>query len=206
MGFWDRFKSKRPEELRKVAHHLGLNYREKDDLGLLRLLLDFKLFKQGGAKKIKNILWEYNPSNDVKTWMFDYQYSVSTGNSHQTFKQSVFFIYSKNLGLPEFYLKPEHFFHKIASWLGKDDIDFDSHQEFSDQYYLKGEHEDIIRETFSGDSLHYFTLEKGWHVEGLNYYLIIYKSKKLLKPQQVEQFYKKALEIYNLLRDGGYKV
>ncbi len=206
MPFWKSDKPDRGTEIKKIAYDLGLSYRTKDDVGLLNLARDFKLFRIGTSKKITNIMWKDEPDMDPKVRLFDYRYTVSTGNSHQVFKQSVFFIQSKELGLPKFYMQPEHFFHKIGAWLGWDDIDFVSHQQFSDQYHLKGEHEDIIRDTFHPDALQYFTLEKGWHVEGLNYYLIIYRSKKLLKPEQLDIFYRKAMEIYDLLKQGGFSV
>ena len=204
---WFKDKSKqRGRELDEIAGRLDLGYNSSDHLGVLSLLSDFKLFRRGTGRKIKHLLWKDDHELDVKTRIFDYHYTISTGKASSTFIQTVFFVQSKSLGLPQFYLKPEHFLHKIGSWLGIEDIDFDTHEVFSNQYHLKGEEEGIIRDTFTDDVLHYFTFEKDWHLEGLNYYLIVYKDKKRMPPAQISEFYRKGQQMISLLSQGGYRV
>lgn len=206
MPIWKRKGKSRSEEMQSAAYELGMQYDDEDRLQVLPLLQDFKLFKTGHSRKIKHLLWENDPMREVSVRIFDYQFTVSSGNTHQTFKQSVFFVNSKRLGLPELYLKPEHFFHKVAAWLGWDDIDFESHETFSSQYLLKGQEESIIRDTFSDEVLHFFTLEKGWYLEGINYYMVLYKKRKLLDKAQIADIYKKGHFLLERLSEGGYRV
>ena len=210
MSFWKNlkyaFRDRRAEAIRELAPSLSMQYKRKDDLGVLHLLKDFRLFQKGSNKRIKNLLLYDDPMYDLKIRIFDYQYTISTGNSSQTFTQTVFFINTKALGLPDFYLKPENFFHKIGQWLGKKDINFTSHPVFSDAYYLKGEDEALVRHTFSENVLHYFTVEKDWSVEGLNYFLIVYKDKKKMLPEDIKHFYQKGMEIYQILKEEGFSI
>jgi hypothetical protein len=183
-----------------------MQYSRKDRLGELALLKDLQLFKKGHSKRIRHFLWSDDSDTGKKTRIFDYHYTVGGGNSTRIYRQTVFFLFSKELGLPEFYLRPENFFHKIGHWLGKKDINFSTHPEFSDAYFLKGNDEELIRDTFSKKVLHYFTIENDWSVEGLNYFLIVYRHGKLLKPDQISHFYKKGMEIYQLLKEEGYSI
>ena len=183
-----------------------MKYLRKDTLGEIGLLKDFQLFKKGHSKKIKHFLWQDDPDTGRKTRIFDYHYTVGGGNSTRIYRQTVFFLFSKELGLPDFYLKPENFFSKVSQWLGKEDINFNSHPVFSRSYFLKGEDEQLIRETFSEHILHYFTLENDWFVEGLNYFLIVYRHNKLMKPDQIQNFYQQGMELYRLFKNEGYSI
>lgn len=184
--------------MKELSHKLGAGFDEKDDLGVRHLLGDFNLFRIGGSRKITNLISK--ESEDLKWYVFDYKYIVSTGNSAQQFKQTVFFINSKKLGLPEFLMKPEGFFHRIGKWLGIEDIDFDSFPRFSDNYFLKGEYESFIRETFNNHILRLFCIEKDWWMEGMGYYLIIYKKRKILPPAEIKRFHKKALFLFDKMK------
>ena len=151
-------------------------------------------------------MWTDDENLEIRTRIFDYEYTVSAGNSHQKFQRTVFFFNSKKLGLPEFRMQPEKFIHRLAAWLGWNDIDFESHETFSKQYHLTGADEDHIRDTFTDDVLHYFSFQNGWCVEGLNYYLIIYRNDNLLKIEEIDKFYHTANEIYRLLEGKGFSI
>lgn len=206
MGFFDRFKSRRPEDIRLAGQKIGFQYQEHGDKGLVRQLSDFKLFKIGGRKRAKNLLTKNDLSEDLKINLFDYHYTVSTGQSSHTYRQTVLFLQSKNLGLPQFYLKPEHLFNRIGAWFGIKDINFDYDPEFSRLYYLKGPDEELIRQTFSDQVLQFFRKEKNLNVEGLNYFLIMYTHKKLLSPDQIKAFFTRGMEMYRILKREGYRV
>ncbi len=206
MGFKDLFTSKRPEEIKDLSLSLGMHFSREDGISVLPLLMDFKLFKAGHSKKVKNLLWLDQAPKNLKTRIFDYQYTISAGNSHQVHRQTVFFFNSMNLGLPAFRLQPEKLIHKIAAWLGMEDIDFESHEEFSDAYHLKGEDEDLVRHTFSDSVLEYFTFDQGWIVEGLNYFLILYRPHKRLPVSDIKSFYEKAIQVYDLLEKEGFYI
>ena len=188
----------RSGQMKDVAKKLGLSYDRGDDFGLINLLKDFKLFSRGRRKKITNILGEKTEWKETDFRLFDYKYTIKTGKHSKTFRQTVFFVQSKKLGLPQFYMKPEHFFNKIGHYLGIEDIDFEEFPEFSNQYWLKGEDEGQIRQTMSDDVLHFFTIEKDWSLEGINYYLIFYKKNEILPNTDLVDFYQKGKAIVDL--------
>ena len=195
--------SSRPIQLKNVAYELGMEYQAEDTWGLHTMLKDFKLFSRGGRRKITNLLSRKDGMLELDVRIFDYRFAVSTGKSARVFKQTVFYVQSKNLGLPQFLMKPENFFHKVGAWLGIEDIDFERYPKFSNQYLLKGDDEDYIRASFSDEVLQFFTIEKDWTMEGLNYYLVLYRKNQLLLPSQIINFYKKGMQLHQLLRAEG---
>lgn len=193
--------NKRAEAMAQVAAKLNMSYVAKDEYGTKSLLADFKLFQRGGGKLITNFLHKKEEAFDLDAYIFDYRYIISTGKSAIPITQTVFFIQAKQLELPQFLLKPEHFFHRIGTYLGMQDIDFVSDPEFSDQYLLQGEDEDLIRKRLTPDFRHFFTVEKNWTLEGLNYFLIFYRHKKVLPPEDIYRFYDKGMQIFQLLNN-----
>jgi hypothetical protein len=194
------FKHRRTSAIKDLALLNGFDYEEKDDWGLINLLKDFRLFRKGGSKRFRNMLIDRDRARTYDFRVFDYAYTVSTGKSSVTYTQTVFYVHSKNLGLPEFWMKPEHFFNKVASWFGYNDIDFDGYPVFSEQYFLKGPDEYFIRVNMNEDILNFFSFEKGWHLEGVNYFMIMYRHNKLMKPHEIMDFYHTGKRIYNYFK------
>ncbi|MBT8218920.1 MAG: hypothetical protein KJP00_03810 [Bacteroidia bacterium] len=201
MSFLSRlFKNKRGEQIKALAFPLGMKYSEKDEFGLIKLMGDFQLFKTGYSKKIKNILRKKDDWLQSDIAIFDYQYTVSTGKSSVTYKQTVFFINSKDLALPQFLLKPEHFFHRIGKFLNlTQDIEFETYPEFSKKYLVQGEVPSMVKDMVPEELATFFSVEKKWSLEGIHYYLIFYALHKQLPPETIEEFYKKGLKIVKLL-------
>lgn len=193
-------KKRRAKAMESIARQLQMSYVPKDEYGTQSLLGDFKLFQKGIAKEVRNLLHKKEATENLEISIFDYHYVVPTGNSMVPFAHTVFFIQSKTLALPQFLLKPENFFHKIGTHLGMQDIDFESHPEFSDQYLLKGEDEALIRKKLDDNFRSYFTIEKDWTLEGLGYFMILYRFNKILPTEQLTEFYEKGWKIYNLLK------
>lgn len=191
----------RTERLSRVARQLGMSFSEKDNSNL-SLLEGFQLFSKGSRKKITNHMHKIDDWMNMEINIFDYQYTISSGKNRRTSRQTVFFINSKDLGLPQILIKPERFFHKIGNYLGLvQDIDFEEYPEFSDHYLVQGDDEEMVRHTLGKQVLKYFTIEKNWHLEGINYYLIFYKHKKRLGHQQITRFHNKGMEIYKMLKE-----
>ncbi len=207
MGFFDFLKkSTRTKDLSLLAPKIGYYFDAKDPLGVRPLLGDFRLFKSGNHKIVKNLFWKDIPSEDLKLRLFDYHYTVHTGNSAVTYRQTVFFVNSKELGLPHFILKPENLLHTAGAFLGLDDIDFDHYPDFSKAYYLKGKDEYLIRQLFTDEVLEYFSKRNGWWIEGLNYFLIIYENNKRVKPELIPGFEKRSMSIFDLFKGKGFRV
>jgi hypothetical protein len=199
MGFlrrlFDNDKS-RNNAMRTIASELNLKFTDLNDTGMHAQLSEFKLFDFGSSPKISNIMTESMLNSE--NYVFDYEYVVSTGKSSKIYKQTVFFINSKELSLPQFYQKPENILTKFLALLGFDDIDFINFPEYSDKYNLKGEYEDVIRYYFSKDVLELLTLQKDLYMEGMNYYLILYQIDKICSPTQIKSFRNLGLMLYKL--------
>jgi len=99
-------------------------------------------------------------------------------------------------------MKPENMFHRIGNYLGlSQDIDFKAYPEFSDNYLLQGDDEEMVRHVFGDQVLKHFSIEKDWHLEGVNYYLIFYKHKKRLGHRQIARFYNQGMDLYKMLKE-----
>ncbi|KAA3624525.1 MAG: hypothetical protein DWQ02_22955 [Bacteroidetes bacterium] len=194
----------RSTEMRQLASRLQMDYSAKDEWGILNLLTDFRLFRRGYGKRISNVISVKDSMMNSHMHIFDYKFTVGGGNSTRRIKQTVFFVDSKQLGLPHFSMRPEHFFHKIGQRLGMQDIDFVEYPTFSNQYLVKGDDEGLIRSVMSEDVLQFFTLEKYWSMEGMNYFFIFYRWNKILKVDQVRELHKKGLRVFEMLKDSSF--
>lgn len=196
-----RQKMYRDIQFEKIAEKSGLSYTYNDEFGLINLLKDFRIYKKGGEQKIENILGEKTELYISDFRIFDFQYAVQRGKNKLISRQTVFFVQSKNIGLPQFYMEPERYFTKASKYLGMEDIDFEAFSQFSDQYWLKGESESEIRSAMSDKVLHYFTVEKDWSLEGLNYFMIFYKKDKIIPTTDLLEFYQKGKAIVDLFTE-----
>jgi hypothetical protein len=190
----------RTQQLSDVAYRLGLDFQAEDEWGLLALLEDFRLFNRGIGKEISNIMRSRDDLLESDLRIFDYKYVISTGNSSRRFRQTVFFMDSRKLGLPDFRMRPEQFIHKIGALIGFEDIDFEDHSDFSNQYYLKSSDEYYLRASLQEGFFKFFSVEKGWYLEGLNYYLIFYRKDVLFPPDKIRNFYRMGMEVFDLFK------
>ena len=196
------FGQSKKEELRREKYRMlcGVNemqYLDKDEFGTKAYLKGFELFRYGNGK-IRNLSQQKSSNLDSEINIFDYKYTISTGKTSVTYDQTVFFANSKKLGLPQFYLKPENIGHRIAAFLGWEDIDFEQYPAFSEKYHLSGEHEDFIRHTFNDHVLKFFSKTSGWSIEAANYYLVFYAHNSLVPENILFDFHRLGMGILDL--------
>jgi len=191
----------REGQLRAVAHRLGMDFIEQEEYSITREVSDFELFRKGRNRLASNIMQKQDEWMEDRIKVFDYQFETGTNKSRRVVAQTVFLMRSKNLGLPQFVMKPETIFHKLANYFGRQDIDFERFPKFSGNYLLQGEDEEYIRFKMSDEILHFFSRERGWHMEGVNYYLILYKENHRLKANSISQLYERGMGLFNLLKD-----
>ena len=191
----------RKDSLSSVAFYQEMEFRELDEFKMISYLRSFKLFKIGASRKITNILIKKDSLLRGQVRSFDYRYVISTGKSSVPYNQTVFWANSKSLGLPAFDMKPETFLHKIGTFFGMSDIDFEGFPQFSDQYLLQSKDEETVRDFFEDRVFHFFSRETGWHIEADNFYFIMYKSNKLVQPEDYSNFLEVCHEIYDIFRN-----
>ena len=165
-------------------------------------LQDFRLFSQGRSKSIDRIMRKQDGLMDLDVAIFDYSYQIwgSSGKDDRV-HQTVFFLQSAKLGLPELWLQPETIVHKLGELVGFTDIDFVRFPKFSGNYRLTGGDEEYIRHHFNDEVLNYFTMNKGWSMEGIGFYLLFYRKGTLISSAQIEQFFKRGQEVYKMMTD-----
>lgn len=191
----------RAAKLKNLARVHQMDFSDEDDYGILDLLEDFKLFRKGRRKKITNVLHKIDDWMEVDMRIFDYEYTKGRGVSRKRQRQTVFFVKSKHLGLPEMQMRPEGLLNKLANYVGwQQDIDFEEYPKFSGQYLLQGREEDLIRDAMTHKVLGFFTKEKRWSLETVNYFMILYKKNRILKPWEVKQLYQKGMKLHHLLK------
>lgn len=196
----------REGQLRAVAHRLGMDFMETEEYSVTREVSDFELFRKGRNRLASNIMYKSDDWMENNIKLFDYQFITGHSSHRRLVAQTVFLMRSKLLGLPQFVMKPETFFHKIASYFGKQDIDFERFPKFSGQYLLQGEDEAYIRFKMKDEILHFFSRERGWHLEGINYYMILYKENHRLKANSVYQLYERGMGLFDLLKDEDFEI
>jgi hypothetical protein len=157
----------------------------------------FPLFDIGRNKHAGNVL--RGSSGQAALTIFDYRYTTGGGRSSSTTNQTVARIQSPRLKLPLFALSPENILHKIGGVFGYHDIDFDGSQEFSSQYLLRSkESEDAVRELFSPSVRHWFQHHPNLTVQGHADGVLVYRSGKTVKPEDLRTFAEEAIAVARL--------
>ena len=191
--FWRKGK-KRTEQFALISAELKLNFFPKGSTSLFERLKPFYLFSKGRSRKIKNLM--EGEANKVELAIFDYQYTTHGGEHPQTHRQSLLFIRSPKLNLPDFSLRPENVFHKIGSAFGDKDIDFETHPIFSKSYLLRGDNEAAIRGLFNNKLLNFIQSQQKISIEGSGDQLIFYRNKNRVKPEEVESFMEEGFQVF----------
>ncbi len=192
----------RAAAMEDVSKWMKMTFHVQDEWGLMSKLSDFELFRIGKQKTIFNLLEWKDAFMEEQVYIFDYAYTRGSGKSKKRHLQTVFFMNSKFLGLPEFLMKPETFFHKIGQYLGlQDDIDFIEHEKFSEQYLLQSDDEARLRSLMNKEILHFFTVEQNWTLEGIGYFMVFYKNDRLLSPATVKHFYSRGMALYDQFKN-----
>jgi carbonic anhydrase len=179
---------KRTAALADVALRLGFNFEQKASNEEAATLGSFHLFKIGRSRKGKNLM--RGKSDGADAIVLDYQYTIGSGKSSHTLSQTVV-IYPGEAGgaaLPDFTLGPEHWWDRFGEILGHRDINFESSEEFSKHYLLKGPDEAAIRTVFGAEPLGFFAQHQGWSVESAAGSLVIYHTGRRAKPEEMQPF------------------
>jgi hypothetical protein len=191
-----RLEKKRVEAMQRAAREMALAFAPKDDGATFGLLSGFHLFSQGHAKKITSLM--LGEVSDMEVRIFDYTYTTGSGKNSHTFRQTVIAFRSPKLALPAFSLRPENLFHKIGALFGYQDIDFETHPQFSKHYLLRGSDEEAIRSTFHDGVLEFFDENRGLCTEGSGPTLIFYRAAEQVEPEAIRTFMEEGFKVAGL--------
>lgn len=190
---------KRRESMLENAEAMGLTFFPNGDADLLDRLSMFKLFNQGHGRKMRNLI--QGDSGEVNIAIFDYQYTTGGGKNSQTHVQSVVALQSSQLICPDFTMRPEGMFDRIGSALGFQDIDFESHPEFSASFVLQGSDEEAIQQYFNQSVLDFFADKPGISVEAQTGSMFFYRTRKRISPDQIKDNLAQAYEVFGMMVD-----
>ena len=188
----------RGEALQKAAAGMKFTFQPQADPRLVDRLEHFHLFSQGRRKKITNVL--QGRAGEIDVSIFDYRYVTGGGQHSRRWHQTVISFESDAMRLPSFTLRPENLFHKIGQVFGYQDIDFDSHPEFSKRYLLKAENESDVRHAFGTDVLSFYESDQKLSTEAAGRQLIHYRAAKRVPPNEIAEFIKRGVRVLTLFR------
>jgi hypothetical protein len=185
---------KRNAAMETVARTMGFSYIEKcSDAELGSLAGNMPLFNRGHSRKGKRLLTGRIADRDCH--IMDYQYITGGGKSSHTHMQTIVLLDQTGTKLPDFTLSPENVLHRLAEMFGYQDIDFESHPDFSKHYLLRGKDEAAIRQAFTLDVLSLMGATTGWHVEACDGRLAIYREGRFNEPGQTPSYAAEALRV-----------
>ncbi len=190
---------KRREHLQTAADEMGLTFVLEGDEILFNRLSNFNLFSQGRGRKMTNLI--QGDSGEVKIAIFDYQYTTGNGKNSHTHRLSIAALESTNLICPDFTMRPEGMFDRIGSALGFQDIDFDTHPNFSDMFVLKSSDEQAVRDYFKPRLLEFFESKKGISVEAQRGIMFFYRAGHRVKPEELKNLLSDAYEVFGHMVD-----
>ena len=191
---------RRVVDLREQAKALGLQFIEDPNGEAYHQFDHFKLFKRGRKRRVSNLI--EGDSGDVKISIFDYQFLTGGKKSRQLHRQTIIALRSKQLRFPEFRMRPEIFLDKLGPTLGLQDLDFDTHPEFSKLFVLAGPDEATIRNFFSPKVLEFFERNPNNSLEAYNDTMFFYRECKLRKPEELKDLLTQAYKAFGALQEA----
>lgn len=194
-----RAEKKRREALQRVADELGFTFSPQAP-GLLAGFDGMHLFSQGHGKRLTNVL--QGEANGLTVDVFDYAYTTGGGKNSHTHRQTVVCFHLPDRELPVFSLRPENVLHRIGTWFGYQDINFDDFPVFSKRYLLRGPDEPAIRGVFTPKVLTFYEGLTGVSTEGAGRTLIFYRDNRRVQPEQVRGFLEEGFAMLQVFRPG----
>ena len=189
---------KRQKELQLMADSLGFSYNDEQTEKVRQLLESSSML---GNEMFFNVLGGI--FNGTYFAIGDFNITVGSGSKKRKQYQTYVVIHSGKLASPNFCLQPECALFRMAEGLlnrltGSVDIDFPTHPDFSDNYFLKGSDEDAVRNFFTPRVLEYFQVHHGLSVEVFNGTLVFFRLGELVKPDDIKALIDNAMEVHQV--------
>lgn len=190
---------KRQKELQVMADSLGFSYNDEQTEKVRELLESSSML---GNEMFFNVLG--GTFNGTYFAIGDFNITVGSDSRKRKQYQTYVVIHSGKLTSPNFCLQPESALFRMAEGLlnrltGSVDIDFPTHPDFSDNYFLKSSDEDAVRNFFTPRVLEYFQVHYGLSVEVFNGTLVFFRLGELVKPDDIKALIDNAMEVHQVL-------
>ena len=189
----------RTETLSGVAGELNLEFHPDGDEALKLQLAEFPLMNKGRKGKLTNVC--AGGTDEVRLWIFDYRFITGHGKHRRVHGQTVIAMESALLSVPEFRMRPERMFDRVGQMLGLQDIDFEEHLQFSQQFVLQSEMAEATREFFDDGLLDFFAGRPGWSFETRAGSFVVYRPRQLVDPSEFQGAFEDGFACFTALRD-----
>ena len=123
----------RREAMARLAAELGLTYYRDDPWDIPVRYVQFELFSVGHSRKASNVLAGAIDGRQIL--LFDYRYTTGSGKNQSTHSCQAAILWLPIVAA-HLQVRHENFLDRMASWVGHDDLDFES-EEFSRRYHVK---------------------------------------------------------------------
>ena len=128
---------KRTKELKKVVESHGLSFKGKEGTEVLEKVMEQTVSFSHDSRSLSASNLMQGEVGGVSVTLADYSFYTGTGKSSKFHERTFLMIESKNMNLPPFSLKPAGWVSdRVQKLVGFKDVDFDSHPQFSKQYFL----------------------------------------------------------------------
>jgi hypothetical protein len=141
----------RREALARLAAQWGLQYYPDDPFDLPARYAQFDLFDTGHSRSASNVMAGRIDGRDAL--LCDYQYTTGSGKNQTTHCFQAVLLTLPILAA-RLHMRRESVFDKIASWVGHDDINFES-AEFSRRYHVKCDNPKFAYDIFHARLMEY---------------------------------------------------
>lgn len=189
---------RRTKACKKACEELGLHFAPEDE-SVENDTCNFQLMNRGHSRELSNVTSAV--TDDVTVRLFDYRYKTGSGKHESKHYQTVALIDAPELQLPSFQGNPEGFMDQINSLLGYQDIDFDSHREFSRAFVLTSPTENETLQFFDSVLLDFFASRPKLSFESDGKSFLFYEHKHSVKPRNLDAMIEEAYHVYSLLRN-----
>ncbi|MFA5140586.1 MAG: hypothetical protein WC728_15265 [Elusimicrobiota bacterium] len=179
---------KRREALRRMAAERGFEFLE--DCGCPPSAGGIQLLRRGHSLRYRNLMhgdWNGSPFE-----AYDYQYTVGSGKSSHTYRQTVAAFRRPEACIPAFELRKEHLGDKLLGLIGMEDIDFEENPAFSKKYHLSGQDVQAVRMLFTPNVLAWFAERPGWDVAGGGAWVVFMHHGRRKEPKEYWAFLEAA--------------
>lgn len=165
--------TKRQKLLKEVAEQYGLQYhfKKRRKVSFLR---HFMYFRRKQINHIYNRLY----NTDTGITLFDIEYYEGEFIAKEVIRSTMLLI-KQDIELPAFTLDKEGFLEKVYGFAGFNDIDIESHTDFSNRFYLIGKDKEEILTFFTNELVQFFESNPYYHIESDGSNLLIFSKERL---------------------------
>ena len=143
--------SRRRGEYRKAVESMGFSYFPNGSSLLHSRLSDFQLFNDESEREIRELI--QRDYGSLKISLFEW---AETGRGSRRHVDEVVALFSPDIQCPEFLIRPETYGDKFQKMVGTQDINIETHPDFSSKFFLEGSDDWQVKNYLSGEMLDFF--------------------------------------------------